>query len=153
MFAMDNIEHGVARWATHFQGALNILASSANMEYFASMYPHLKLQLAKISQFETMHVVLSPMSIEGPRQASRNGLESICFDHKVRQSLFQPTPLPLMRAIYDMAMCARNIFQGPECPSPADIYTRERILSDIIRFKPEDGVEDIQKTYYSNTIM
>lgn len=153
MFAMDIIEHGVGRWVTHFLGALKILASSAGMEHFASFYPHLKLQLARTSQFETMHVLLSPMSIEVPRQASRNGLKSICFDPKVRESLFLAIPLPLMRAVYDTAVCARNIFQGNEHPSAADVYTREWILSDILRFRPEEGVEDIQNTYYTGRVM
>ncbi|KAF2826500.1 hypothetical protein CC86DRAFT_406762 [Ophiobolus disseminans] len=153
MFAMDIIEHGVGRWSTHFLGALKILASSAGLEHFASYYPHLRLQLATTSQFETMHVILSPMSIEGPRQASRNGLKTICFDPGVRKSFFVASPLPLMRAVYDMAVCARNIFQGHGVPSAADIYTREWILSDILRYRPDEGAQDIQNTYYSETQM
>lgn len=153
MFAMDIIEHGVDRWKTHFSGTLQLLASSGGMEYFASCYPHLRLQLASISHFETMHVVLSPASIEEPKRTSRNSLKSICFDSKVRESFFSASPLPLMRAVYDMAVCGRNIFQGQERPSAADVYTREWILSDILRFRPEESVEDIQRTYYSDKIM
>jgi hypothetical protein len=134
-------------------GAFRILALSAGMEHFALYYPHLRLQLARISHFETMHVILSPMSIEGPRQASRNDLKSICFDPKIRQSFFTVSPLPLMRAVYDMAVCAHNVFQGHGRPSAADMYTREWILSDVLRFQPEDGVRDIQETYYPSRVM
>jgi len=143
----------VGRWSIHFLGALKILASSAGMEHFASFYPHLRLQLAGISQFETMHVVLSPMSIEAPRQASRNGLKAICFDPKIRECFFVASPLPLMRAMYDMAVCARNIFHSRGHPSAADVYTREWILSDILRFQPHEGTQDVQKTYYPGRTM
>jgi hypothetical protein len=142
------IEYGVGRGMTHFHGALKVLASSAGMEHFAFHYPHLKLQLARTAQFETMNMILSPISIECPRQASRNGLESICFDPRIRQSFFMATPLPLIRAVYDMVVCARVIFQGHGRPLAPDVYTRECILSDILRFKPIEGVKDIQKTCY-----
>lgn len=147
------IEYGVGRGMTHFHGALKILASSAGMEHFASYYPHLKLQLARTSQFETMNVILSPISVECSRQASRNGLESICFDPRIRQSFFMATPLPLIRAVYDMVVCARVIFQNHGRPSASDVYTRELILSDIVRFKLNEGVKDIQKTCYPGRSM
>jgi hypothetical protein len=58
------------------------------------------------------------------------------------------TPLPLIRAVYDMVVCARVIFQGNGRPSASDVCIREWILSDILRFKPNEGVKDIQKTCY-----
>lgn len=117
------------------------------MEHFVTYNPHLKLELARTSHFETMHVLLSPISIESPRQASRNGLKTICFDSAVRKYFLVPTPLPLMRAIYDMAICARNIFDGHGLPSAADLYTREWILSDVLHFQSDEGVQDIQRNY------
>ncbi|KAH7073583.1 hypothetical protein BKA63DRAFT_36278 [Paraphoma chrysanthemicola] len=148
MFAMDIIENRGIRWSTHFRGALKLLASSGGMEHFASYYPHLRLQLARYSLCETMHFILSPRSIEEPRYASRNGLKTICFDPKVRESFFVASPLRLMRAAYDTEVCARTIAQSQDRPSAADVYTREWILADVLRFQPEEGTEDVRKTYF-----
>jgi hypothetical protein len=97
---------------------------------------------------ETLHFILSPRSIKEPRYASRNGLKTICFDPKVRESFFVPSPLRLMRAAYDTEVCARTIAQAHDRPSAAEVYTREWILADVLRFQPEEGTEDIRTTYF-----
>jgi hypothetical protein len=151
--SLQIIEHGIDRWNTHFSGALKLLASSGGMEKFASYYPHLKLPLSATLHFETMLVVLSPVSIDAPKLASRHGLKSLCFDPKIRENFFVTCPLRLIRAIHDTAVCTQNILKAHDRPSAADSYTREWILSDVLRFRPEEGTEDIKKTYYSGKDM
>jgi hypothetical protein len=135
---------------THFAGAINLINSSGGIEQFISYYPHLKLQLLGTSQMQTMLVILDPTSFEQLELVSRRGLKALCSDPKIKESYFIPSPLSLFFATYDTAGCARNIFEAHGRVSPADAYTRERILSDVLGFRPEEGTEEIRKTYYSS---
>jgi hypothetical protein len=49
--------------------------------------------------------------------------------------------------------CAQNIYRAQDRPSAADVYTREWILSDVLRFQPDEGTEVIRETYYVNKAM
>ncbi|CAO2648291.1 Nn.00g075580.m01.CDS01 [Neocucurbitaria sp. VM-36] len=150
MFAMDAMENGNGRWGVHFAGGLKVLASSGGMENFASHYPHMKSLLAQTLYFETMQALLVPIPTEQSNIASRKGIQTLCYDLKVRKVFFATCPLRLMEAVYDMGSCAQNIFRAHGMLSTADVYKREWILSAVLDFSPEEGTRDVQENYYSD---
>lgn len=146
------MENGNDRWSVHFAGALKVLASAGGMENFASHYPHMKLMLAETLHFETMQVLLVPVPINRSKHASRRGVETLCYNPGVRKAFFVTCPLRLMEAVYDLGVCAQSIFRGHGTLSTADAYTREQILSDVLRFQPEEGSQNVQENYYSREL-
>lgn len=144
------MENGTSRWSVHFAGALKLLEASGGMENFATHFPHLKLMLAETLHFETMHVLLLPIPPEGSKVASRRAVETLSYDPSVRKAFFILCPLRLMLAVYDMGLCAQNIFRARGTPSVADIYKREWILSDVLHFRPEEATQNVKETYYSH---
>lgn len=142
------VEHGVGRWRTHFQGAIKLLQSSGGIDNFALHYPRLRVSIADILRFETMHVLLLPVAWQQPKNYSKSWIRTICYDPVVRQRAFFPCPLHLMRAMYDLSECAYNIYQTQNVPSSAEIYTREWILSDVLLYQPLQSVQDLKDTYY-----
>jgi hypothetical protein len=91
---------------------------------------------------QIMLITINAAPFEFVDLISRNDLKSICFDPKIRN------------ANYDMAGCARNIFANYDhCPSVADVYSREWVLADVLRFSPEDGMPDVRNYMYSNRAM
>jgi hypothetical protein len=102
---------------------------------------------------ETMFSILSPSLIEEPKRVSRLSLKDLCFASEVQDSFFATCPLPLLRTVYDTTTCARNIIIAGNCPSAADVYTREWILADVLHFEPSEGTEVVSKTYYSGKTM
>jgi hypothetical protein len=102
---------------------------------------------------ETMFSILSPSLIAEPKLVSRHSLKDLCFAPEVRDNFFATCPLPLLRTVYDMTTCARNISRAGDCPSAADLYTREWILADVLYFQPSEGIEDVRKTYCSGETM
>jgi hypothetical protein len=97
--------------------------------------------------------LLSPTSSECLDIVERHEIKNLCFDPKMLKAYMSPCPLSLLNAMYDMASCTRNILMGFGAPSAADAYTREWILSDVLRFQPEEGTEDIKKSMDPNRIM
>jgi hypothetical protein len=126
---------------------------SEGMDKFGSYYPHMKHQLSGVSYMETMLAILSPGSVEGPKLVSRHSLKALCYDSRVRERVFVTCPLPLIRAVHDTVVCAKDIFEAGGNPSVADSYTREWILADILHFQPSEGTEDVRKLYYSGRPM
>jgi hypothetical protein len=102
---------------------------------------------------ETMLSILSPVLIEEPKLVSPHNLKNLCFAPEVRESFFATCPLPLLRTVYDTITCARNIIQAGDCPSAADLYTREWVLADVLHFQPSEGIEDVRKAYYPGKSM
>jgi hypothetical protein len=135
---------------THFSGAIKLINSSGGMEQFASSYPHLKLQLLGTAQMQIMLVVLNSTSFDNLELVSRRSLTHLCSDPGIKGLYFIPSPLRLFFATYDTAGCARNIFQAYGRVSAADAFTRERILSDVLSFNPEESTEDTRNTHYSS---
>jgi hypothetical protein len=135
---------------THFNGAIKLINSSGGMEQLVSSYPHLKLQLLATAQMQIMLIILTSTSIDSLELVSRRSLIALYSDPKFRESYFIPSPLRLFFATYDTAGCARSIFQAYGRVSAAHAFTRERIISDILGFHPEDSTEDLRKTYYSS---
>jgi hypothetical protein len=93
------------------------------------------------------------MSLEDPKLVSRNHIGSFCFDPEVRRRFFVPCPLRLFQTLHDTIDCAQNIYRAQDWPSAADVYTREWILSDVLRFRADEGTEDVRQTYYVNQVM
>jgi hypothetical protein len=148
------LEYGPAdRWSTHRSGALKLIALHGGIDRFASYYPHLKLVLAGITQTQVVLTLLSPTSFECLDLVKRHDLKPLCFEPKIREEYLAPCPLRLLNSIYDMASCTRNMLMGYGAPSAADAYTREWILSDVLHFQPEEGVEDIKRISSSNRTM
>lgn len=145
------MEHGSNRWDIHFLGAMNVIDSFGGIEDFASRYPHLRLILAQKSHFETMYLILSPLPATRPKQASRRAVEELCYDPNVRRSYFVSSPSQLTLALYDMGVCTRNVLGNTSQISVADMYQRDKILSDVLRFQSQDGVKDLSETYYQHT--
>jgi hypothetical protein len=127
---------------------MKLIISAGGIENFASRYPHMKVLLAVFLHFENMHVALSPIPTEGVKLSSRSGAKAICFDPIVKKVFFTICPLSLMNPIYDMAVCAQNIHRAHGMLSEADMYTREWILSDVLRFRPEEGTQHVRNTYF-----
>lgn len=142
------MENGKSRWSVHFTAALKLLDSSGGTENFALHYPHLKLILAETVHFETMLVLLLPVSLEVSRTTTRKGIKTLCYNPEVRKAFSITCPLRLMLAVYDIGECAQNIFRAHGSPSMADVYQREWILSDVLQFRPEEGVQNTKETYY-----
>jgi hypothetical protein len=124
------------------------------LKRFASYYPHLKALLAAITQMQIMLITINAAPLEFVDLISRHDLKSICFDPKIRRGYFLSIPLRLLIANYDMAVCARSIFSNYDHrPSIPDVYTREWILSDVLRFTPEDGMSDVRNYMYTDRAM
>jgi hypothetical protein len=135
---------------THFNGAIKLINSSGGMEQLVSSYPHLKLQLLATAQMQIMLVTLTSTSFDSLELVSRRSLTALYSDPTIRESYFIPSPLRLFFATYDTAGCARSIFHAYGRVSAADALTRERILSDVLSFHPEESTEDMRNTYYSS---
>ncbi|KAF1829054.1 hypothetical protein BDW02DRAFT_185015 [Decorospora gaudefroyi] len=149
IFAMDLIENGVGRWRVHFTGALELLSSSGGPESLALHHPHLKPLLAQTLQIQTTSQLLLPLTSEGSWHVSRKGLATLCKDPEVRRAYFMPCPPRLMLAIYDLGVCAKTIFDAQGIPTMADVYSREWILSDVLHFQAEEGLQMIKETHRS----
>jgi hypothetical protein len=93
------------------------------------------------------------MSLADPKLVSRNHIRGFCFDPQIRRRYFIPCPLRLFQALHDTTECAQIIYRAQDRPSAADVYTREWILSDVLRFQPDEGAEVIRETYYVNKAM
>lgn len=103
---------------------------------------------------QVMLVTINAAPLEFVDLISRNDLKNICFDPKIRKGYFLSIPLRLLNANYDMAVCAKNLFANYDHrPSVADVYSREWVLADVLRFSPEDGMPDVQNYMYSNRAM
>ncbi len=144
------MENGFSRWQIHCAGALKLLQSTGDPADFASDYPHLKPSLALTFYCRTMSFLFSPIVVADSEQATRKGIDSICFDPEVRQAFFIPCPRRLLLDIYDMKECALNIARAHGSLSLADVYTREWILADVLHFEPENGTCDIKENYFSD---
>jgi hypothetical protein len=147
------IEHGTNEWSTHFNGAIKLLNLSGGVERFTFFYPHLKPLLAGTSHFHIMLTIVSPDCFERLDLLSRYEVETVCYDADTRRRCFSPSPRRLLRAVQDTARCARNIIQAHDHLSVADVYTREWILSDVLRFQPSEGTTDIRETFHSDRTM
>jgi hypothetical protein len=109
--------------------------------------------LSGTSQFHVMLTVVSPDGFERLDLLTRHELEALCFDANTRRQCFTPTPRRLLHAIQDTGRCVRNITEAHDRLSVADVYTREWILSDVLRFQPSEGTTDIKETFYSDSEM
>jgi hypothetical protein len=144
------MEYGNHRWDIHFLGAMDVMATFGGIERFATHHPHLRLLLAQKSYFETVCLVLSPIPLTKPKQASRQVVETLCYDPDVRRAYFISFPPRLTLTVYDIGVCAQNIFlNGPMAIAKG--YGRDKILSDVLSFRPEDGVRNFRETYYKHT--
>ncbi|KAF1964852.1 hypothetical protein BU23DRAFT_604551 [Bimuria novae-zelandiae CBS 107.79] len=150
LFAMDVMEYGNCRWDIHFLGAMDVMATFGGIERFATHHPHLRLLLAQKSYFETMCLVLSPIPLTKPKQASRRVVETLCYDPDVRRAYFISFPPRLTLIVYDIGVCAQNIFFN-DWTAIAKGYGRDKILADVLSFQPEDGVRSFRETYYVHT--
>ena len=119
---------------------MDVIASFGGIESFATLYPHLRLILAQKSHFETMYPVLSHAAITKAKQASRRTIEALCYDPYVRRAYFIPSPPRLTLAVYDMGVCARHVLADRNHISVINMYERDRVLSDVLFYRPEEGV-------------
>jgi hypothetical protein len=152
LIALQIIEHGLNRWSTHFLGAIKLLRVSGSLERFGSHYPHMVDQLAGVTQVHTMSVMISSMAVDCPKLVSRHDLGA-CFDPRTRKRYFTPCPQRLFYSLYDMAECSRNIVQTHDYPSDADVYTREWILWDVLRYSPDDDVKEMRDINFGGRVV
>ena len=130
---------------------MNVINSFGGIRSFATCYPHLRLILAQKAHFETMYLVLSHLPITKPKQASRRAVEALCYDPHVRRAYFISSPPRLTLAVYDLGLCARSVLGNGNYIAVSDMHKRDRILSDVLFFRPEEGVQDLIETYYQHT--
>ena len=145
------MEYGTNRWDIHFSGAMDAINSFGGIRSFATRYPHLRLILAQKAHFETMYLILSHIPITKPKQASRRAVETLCYDSHVRRAYFISSPPRLTLAVYDLGLCARSVLGSGNYITVADMHKRDKILSDVLSFQPEEGVKDLIETYYQHT--
>jgi hypothetical protein len=147
------MEHSTTKWDVHFLGAMNVIASFGGFDKFAASYPHLRLILAQNSHFETMHLILSPISITTAKQASRQVTRALCYDTAVSRAYFISSPPRLTLALYDIGVCARRILSHKSPITVTDGNERDNILLEVLSFQPEEGIEALLETYFQGTIM
>ncbi|KAF2729876.1 hypothetical protein EJ04DRAFT_58091 [Polyplosphaeria fusca] len=151
IFAMDLFEQGMARWMLHFLGSMNVMSSFGGMENLFTYYPHLQLPLTHVAHFETLWVILSHIPLTRPKQASRRALELLCASPDVKRRFYNPCPTILTLAVWDMGACASKLLCDPmESISNADLHMRDRIIRDILAYRPEEGAMDIKESYYKD---
>ncbi|KAF2119142.1 hypothetical protein BDV96DRAFT_596911 [Lophiotrema nucula] len=153
IFAMDLFEHGMARWTVHFLGSMNVMSSFGGLENLCTYYPHLQLTLAHMSHFETFWPILSPIAVTRPKQCSRGGLEMVLSAPAVKRRFFNPCPLPLTLVIWDTCACASKLLGDHHVVTVSDLHQREHILLDVMKFRPEDAIQEVKDFYYSDVAL
>ncbi|KAF2688724.1 hypothetical protein K458DRAFT_151697 [Lentithecium fluviatile CBS 122367] len=151
IFAMDLFEHGMSRWMVHTLGSMNVMSSLGGIESLSYYYPHLQAPFFHVSHFETMWIVLSHVPITKPKQATRRALEILSHASLTNRKGFNPCPIPLTLAIWDVGACSQSIFGSGNPISFNDMHKREQILLDVLSFQPRVGSQAAADEYHRDS--
>lgn len=138
----------MSRWLVHFLGAANVVSSFGGLENLIIHYPHLQLKILQEAYFETLWLIVSPMAINRAKiNISRRALEMLCLSPTLQNVFFVPCPARLTLSIWDIGGIAAKILNSRTTISPADALNRERLLLDVLAFRPEGGPKGVKEAY------
>jgi hypothetical protein len=129
------------------------MSSFGGLENLFTYYPHLQLSLTHVAHFETLWVILSHIPITKPKQSSRRVLEMLCNASRVEKTFYNPCPAPLTLAIWDIGACATRLLGKGQRIKSTELHKREQILQDVLAFRPEETIKDVQERYYAGVNM
>jgi hypothetical protein len=129
------------------------MSSFGGIENLFTYYPHLQLTLTHMAYFETLWIILSQIPVTRAKVASRRSVEMLCHASRVKRSFYSPCPSPLLLSVWDIGACASRMLGSLTPITPVDSHKREKILLDLLAFRPEDGTKDVKDWYYQHIPM
>ncbi|KAF2710769.1 hypothetical protein K504DRAFT_465825 [Pleomassaria siparia CBS 279.74] len=138
IFSMDLLEHGMDRWIVHFSGSMNIMRSLGGIDNLIGYYPSLELPLTGIAFFETFWIVLSHDPTTTTKTASREAVAKLCHRSSQKQRFYNPCPMPLMLAVWDIGTLSSRILQTRDAITFGDMHKRDQVLTNVLSFQPDE---------------
>jgi len=71
----------------------------------------------------------------------------LCHSPLTKGKVFNPCPVPLTLAIWDVGACAQKVLGSGNPITFTDQHKREQVLLDVLSFQPRDGSQAFHDEY------